>query len=241
MHTAQHRYYHNGKAMEGYVAFDDTQSKPYPAVLVMHDWSGRNAFVCNKAEMLAKQGYLGFAVDLYGEARVGNTTEEKMSLMQPLMQDRVLLRDNLLAALNTVRQFPEVDKNQIAAIGFCFGGLCVLDLARSGADIKGVVSFHGLLSKPEALENNAMKSKILVLHGYDDPMVKPDQVNAFCHEMTSAKVDWQVHMYGNTQHAFANPEAHDQAMGTVYNACAEQRALQAMDNFLQAIFTRAEE
>lgn len=229
-------YTHNDQAFKGYLAYHDTGKVERPAVLVVHDWSGRNEFACKKAEMLADLGYVGFAVDMYGDGQQGQTTEEKMALMQPLVNDRRLIKERLMAAYQALLSMPEVDSNHIAAIGFCFGGLCVLDLARSGLNFKGVISFHGLLNKPEALKTEQVKAKILALHGYDDPMVAPEQVNAFCQEMTQAGADWQVHMYGHTQHAFSNPLAHDEQLGTVYNAVAEARSLQAMINFLAELF-----
>jgi len=235
MHTEKHTYHHGKEELHGFIAYDKKLQGSRPVVLVVHDWSGRNEFACEKAKMLASLGYVGFAVDMYGQARTGSTTEERMALMQPLAQDRTLLRDRVTAAFDAARQLPQVDPKKVAAIGFCFGGLSVLDLARSGADVAGVVSFHGLLNKPEPLKPEKIKAKILVLHGYDDPMVKPDQVDAFCQEMTQAQADWQVHQYGHTKHAFSNPQAHDEKLGTVYNALAERRALQSMTNFLQEI------
>ena len=121
-------------------------------------------------------------------------------------------------------------------MGFCFGGLCVLDLARSGADVKGVISFHGLFNAPENLPNEPIKAKVLALHGQDDPMVPPEQVAALQKEMTNAGVDWQIHAYGNTMHAFTNPEANDPGFGTVYNAGADKRSWIAMKNFFEEIF-----
>jgi len=184
---------------------------------------------------LAELGYIGFALDMYGQGQLGVTNEEKMALMQPLVTDRSLLRDRVRAAFNAVSVLAEVDTSRIAIIGFCFGGLCALDLARSGADIKGAVSFHGLLNRPENLKSETIKAKILALHGYEDPMVSPDNVHSFCQEMTAAKVDWQVHMYGHIQHAFSNPDAHDSAAGLVYNATAADRSWQAMKNFFSEI------
>ncbi|QBR83313.1 hypothetical protein E3983_02400 [Legionella israelensis] len=236
MHTSNFVYHHGAQPMHGFLAYDDSHRKKRPAILVIHDWSGRNEFACKKAEMLADMGYVGFAVDMFGEARLGETLDEKKGLMQPLINDRALLRERIQAALDTVREIPEVDSQQIAAIGFCFGGLCALDLARSGASIQGVVSFHGLLNKPENLKTETIKAKVLALHGYDDPMGKPEQVNEFCNEMTQAKADWQVHMYGHTQHAFTNPKANDKDLGTVYDAVAEKRSMQSMRNFLAEIF-----
>ena len=145
------------------------------------------------------------------------------------------MRDRIRAAFDALVAMSEVDSSRIAVIGFCFGGLCALDLARSGAEVKAVVSFHGLLNKPKEIANNPICAKILALHGYDDPMVSPDDVNAFCQEMTEENVDWQVNMYGQTQHAFTNPHAHDEQLGTIYNPTAERRAFQAMTNFLKEV------
>jgi len=235
MYTANFSYQHGEQELNGYLAYID-DGKKRPAVLVVHDWTGRNEFACNKAKMLAEMGYVGFAVDMYGNGRVGNTTEEKIALMQPLLDDRLLLRARISSALDALITIAEVDDTRIAAIGFCFGGLCVLDLARTGASILGAVSFHGLLAAPDNLPSNKIKSKILALHGYDDPMVSPEQVNDFCQEMTKSSVDWQIHMYGNTKHGFSNPEAHDKVLGTIYNPSAERRSLQAMSNFLEELF-----
>jgi len=235
MHTSNYLYHHGEQELHGFLAYDDSHDKPRPAVLVVHDWSGRNEFACEKATMLGEMGYLAFALDMYGNGRIGASTHEKKALMEPLINDRILLRERIRAAFDALVAMSEVDYNRIAVIGFCFGGLCALDLARSGAEVKAVVSFHGLLNKPKQIANQPIHAKILALHGYDDPMVKPDDVNEFCKEMTLAEVDWQVHMYGNTQHAFTNPQAHDTQLGTIYNPKAEKRAFQAMTNFLQEV------
>ncbi|KTD60007.1 dienelactone hydrolase family protein [Legionella shakespearei] len=235
MHTSNHIYHHESEELHGFVAFQKDSGTPRPAVIVAHDWSGRNEFACDKAKKLAEMGYIGFASDVYGQGRLGESTEEKTALMHPLVNDRMLLRNRLRAAFDAVKAMPEVDKNRIAVIGFCFGGLCALDLARSGAELRGAVSFHGLLGKPD-LQPETIKARILVLHGYDDPMAQPEQVNEFCHEMTEAKADWQVHMYGHVQHAFTNPQAHDTQAGLVYNALAAERSWLAMELFLKEIF-----
>lgn len=237
MHTSNYLYHHGEQECHAYLAFDDRIDTPRPLVLVIHDWSGRNAFACQKAEQLAKLGYVGFAVDMYGLGRLGETKEEKMGLMEPLISDRALLKARVLAAFDAAKELNEVDETKTAAIGFCFGGLCALDLARSGAEITGVVSFHGLLHPPEERPIRTIKAKILALHGYDDPMVSPDQVRAFADEMTKAQADWQVHMYGHTQHAFTNPLAQDPAFGTVYNSLAEKRSMQSMVCFLDELFS----
>lgn len=237
LHRSNYTYFHQDQRLEGYLAYDTQHHERRPAVLVVHDWSGRNAFACNKADLLAKLGYVGFAVDMYGDAQVADTVEEKKKLMEAVSHDRHFLRERIHSALKVVQGLEQVDHRRIAAIGFCFGGLCVLDLARYGADILGAVCFHGLLNKPDNIDNQHIKAKILALQGYDDPMVPPEQINAFCEEMNNANVDWQIHWYGHTQHAFSNPLANDKDMGTVYNAIAERRSMRAMTDFLNEIFS----
>lgn len=237
MHTSNYIYRDGEQELHGFLAYDPSIVGPRPAVLVVHDWSGRNEFACDKAKLLAQMGYVGFAVDMYGQGKLGSTTEEKQALMKPLISEQSLLRQRIQTGLAAVCSMSEVDSKQVAIIGFCFGGLCALELARSGADLKGAISFHGLLHKPGTVKSASIKAKILALHGYDDPMVQPEQVHAFCKEMTDAHVDWQMHMYGHVQHAFTNPNVHDTQLGTIYNEVAARRSWQAMCNFLQEIFT----
>jgi dienelactone hydrolase len=223
--------------LEAFFAFDDSLSGRRPAVLINHTWAGRDDFVAEKAKKLAALGYVGFAVDMYGKGVLGSDAEENAKLMQPFMQDRQLLKKRMMVALYAVKLMPWVDDSRIAAIGFCFGGLCSLDLARAGADLKGVVSFHGLLG---ALDDNShpIKAKILALHGHDDPMVPVEQVIAFEKEMTKAGADWQLHTFGNAQHAFTNPLANNPDFGTVYQPEADKRSWILMENFLAEIFTQ---
>jgi len=234
--TQRIEYQDDELTLEGYYAYDDSITEKRPAILIAHDWSGKNAFACQKADKLAELGYVGFALDMYGKGITGNTKEEKMALITPFMQDRYRLQKRITAAFETVKKLDTVASSKIGAIGFCFGGLCVLDLARSGADIKGVVSFHGLLQKPDNIANPKITAKILALHGFDDPMVTSDHVIAFGQEMTHAKVDWQFDIYGNAMHAFTNPEAHDKAFGTVYNEKADARSWIAMKGFFKEVF-----
>jgi len=222
--------------LEAYFAFDDAITERRPAVLISHAWGGRDDFVAEKANKLAELGYVGFALDMYGKGVLGNSPEQNSKLMQPFMADRGLLQKRIKAALYAVRLLPWVDDSKIAAMGFCFGGLCVLDLARAGADLKGVVSFHGLLGAPDNLVTNSIKAKVLALHGHDDPMGPIEQVLAFEQEMTKAGADWQLHTYGHTMHAFTNPKANDPAFGTVYQANADKRSWLAMKNFLVEVF-----
>jgi dienelactone hydrolase len=222
--------------LEAYFAFDDAITERRPAVLISHAWGGRDDFVAEKAKKIAELGYVGFALDMYGKGVRGNSPEQNSKLMQPFMADRGLLQKRIKAALYAVRLLPWVDDSKIAAMGFCFGGLCVLDLARAGADLKGVVSFHGLLNPPDNLQGNSIKAKVLALHGHDDPMGPFEQVLAFEQEMTKAGADWQLHTYGHTVHAFTNPKANDPTFGTVYQANADKRSWLAMKNFLAEVF-----
>ncbi len=223
-------------ALEAFFAFDDSVTGRRPAVLISHAWGGRDAFVTDKARKLAELGYVGFALDMYGKGILGSGAEENAKLMQPFLADRKKLQNRMKAALNAVKQLPWADDKKIAAMGFCFGGLCVLDLARTGVDIKGVVSFHGLLGAPDNTKDNLIKAKILALHGRDDPMVPPELVLAFQEEMTQADADWQFVSYGHTVHAFTNPVANDPGFGTVYQADADRRSWIAMRNFFAEIF-----
>lgn len=228
-------YKHADTLLSGFLACDDALSYPRPAVLVSHAWAGRDEFVCAKAIRLAELGYVGFALDLYGKGVLGRTRDENARLMQPFLSDRAFLQGRMVAALEFVRGLPQVDSTRIGAIGFCFGGLCVLDLARTGVDLRGVVSFHGLLSPPDNIQGRPIQAKILVLHGYEDPMVPPEQVMALARELTEAGADWQIHMYGNTLHAFTNPQANDLSFGTVYDENADRRSWQSMQQFLAEV------
>jgi len=223
--------------LEGFFAYDDSIKERRPAVMINHAWSGRNDFVEEKALKLAELGYFAFAVDMYGKGVLGQGIEESAALMQPFMDDRSLVLRRMKAALYAVTLFPWVDDKKIAAIGFCFGGLCVLDLARSGADIKGVVSFHGLVDAPsQKTPNTVIKTKVLLLNGADDPMVSNDLLFALQQELTEAGADWQVHTYGKTMHAFTNPIANDPDFGTVYQPDSDRRSWLTMKNFLSEVF-----
>ncbi len=219
--------------LEGYLAYPDEEKAPL--VLIAHTWAGKDNFVHERAEDLAALGYVGFAVDMYGNGKVGSNTEENQSLMAPLLSDRNVLKDRITSALNFGKSLPGVDPNKVAAIGYCLGGLVVLDLARSGENFQGVVSFHGLLMESDISEKG-IQAKILVLHGERDPMVPLDMVDAFQKEMTKATADWQLHSYGGTYHAFTKPDANDPNLGTQYNKSASERSWKSMQNFFEEIF-----
>ncbi|RLA63407.1 MAG: carboxymethylenebutenolidase [Epsilonproteobacteria bacterium] len=224
-----------GDNLIGYMAHDESKEGKLPAVLIAPAWAGRDKIHMKMAESIAELGLVGFTLDMYGDAKTGNSIEENNELITPFMQDRELLKNRILSAFEKVKTLPNVDENKIAAIGFCFGGLCVLDLARSGADLKGVISFHGLLMPPN-LPKNKIRAKVLACHGNDDPMVNHEAVIGLTKELTEAEADWQIHIYGNTKHAFTNQDANSPELGIVYNETARKRSFQSMENFLSEIF-----
>lgn len=236
MHKEELRYSDGDTTFHGQLFYDKKTSHKRPGILVVHDAWGCNDVPQGKAEKLAQLGYVALAVDMYGNGKTAKTFAEALQLVKPVVSDRALIKKRILIAYDNLLKIPMVDPTKIGAIGFCFGGLTVLDLARYGVNVTGVVSFHGLLKAPENLKPKPIKAKILVLHGYDDPSVPPEQVNTFAKEMTDAKADWQIHMYGHTVHAFTNPRANDFANGRMYNATADHRSWQAMQNFFEELF-----
>ncbi|MCD6039730.1 MAG: hypothetical protein K0S27_1130 [Gammaproteobacteria bacterium] len=237
LQTKKMEYLDGNVLLEGYCAYDDKIAGKRPAVLVAHDWSGCNEFACQKAEKLAELGYVGFALDMFGKNVRGHTKEEKTALIKPLLEKRKALAQRALSAFNNVKTIEQVDSTRIGGMGFCFGGLCVLDLARMGVALRGVVSVHGLLNAPQHSPSQSIQAKIMVLHGHDDPMVPPASVVEFEQEMAEAKADWQMHIYGNTMHAFTNPLANDPAFGTVYSALADSRSWIIIKDFFNEIFS----
>ena len=227
-------YSHGDDTFEARMYWDDARGAA-PAVAVAHAWSGRAEHECEAAEKLAGEGYVGIALDVYGKGVRGQSVEENMALMNPLIEDRPLLQARLLAGLDCAAAQPEVDGANMAAIGYCFGGLCVLDLARVGAPVKGVVSLHGLFNPPGNTEGNSISSSVLVLHGWDDPMVPPDTVVGLAAEMTQAGADWQIHAYGHALHGFTH-DAPALADGIGYSESADRRSWQSVLNFMAELF-----
>ena len=226
-------YSEGGLDLQGVLAWDPGAGSR-PGVLVAHAWAGRTDFEVEKARWLAERGYVGFAMDVYGAGVLGTNPEENAALMQPFLEDRGMLLRRLNAGLDVLREQDAVDASKTAIMGFCFGGLAALDLARSGADIAGAVSIHGIFAPPP--ETRPIRASVLALHGWADPMATPDDVVKFAEEMTGAGADWQLHGYGSTLHAFTNPEANDPEMGVAYSETASRRCFQAVENFLAEIF-----
>ena len=225
------RHEHGGTRFEANAAWDDAHDAPRPIVLIAGTFMGRTGFEDGKARSLAELGYVAVAIDLYGLGNWPADFDEARAAMDALDADRALLKARLHAALESARAIGgPADPTRVAAIGFCFGGKCVLDLARSGADVAGVVSFHGVYDPPP-FANESVKAKILVLHGWDDPLDPPETVLALSQELTEAGADWQLHSYGHTVHAFTNP-----AREGMYSPVADRRSWQAMKNFFEELF-----
>ena len=233
-HTIDLEY--GGRKFEGLLVWDDSYVRPRPGILIAPTIRGRTEFEEGKARSLALLGYAALVIDLYGKETRGLDIEQYRTMMNELRADRPELQRRLLSWIETGREQAEIDEQKVAAMGFCFGGLCVLDIARSGADVAGVVSFHGIFDAPPNAAENTIKAKVLALHGWEDPLATPDQVSALASELTSMGADWQIHAYGNTLHAFTNPAANDKTAGTVFNASANRRSWAAMQNFFAELF-----
>ncbi len=216
----------------GFMAYDDQWHTPRPAVLLAHDWHGRGLQICNIAKYMAKLGFVGFALDMYGQAQLGFDTAARQALIRPFKEDRRLLLKRITSAFQTLQNLNLVNAHLIAAMGFCFGGMCVLDLARSHAVLQSVISIHGILTPPPFNDSLALNTKILILHGYQDCLVPPQQVRAFAKEMADRKVDYQIQQFGLAKHGFSNPLVCDKALDFYYDAGSSRRAWDAAYYFL---------
>ena len=228
-------YAHDGVVLEGLLVCEPNVAGPQPGIVIAHAWGGRGEVEEGTARRLARLGYAAFALDMFGKGVRGGSREENAALIAPFLEDRALLAARISRAVSELQAQPEVDSDRIAALGYCFGGLCVLDLARSGADVRGVVSVHGLFTLPEPARGQPIRARVLALHGHEDPMVPVEAVNALEAELTAAGADWQIHVYGGTMHAFTNPHADDPEFGTVYNAAADRRAWAATTGFFDEV------
>jgi len=222
---------------EGFLAYNETQTGRLPGILIAHAWKGVTDFEKGRAVQLAERGYVAFALDLYGRGNAPETLDEARANIGTLRNNRPLWRARANAGFNTLREQPKVDTSEIAAIGFCLGGGTALELARSGADVKGVVTFHGSLDTVAPDDAKNIKGRVLVLHGASDPTSPISAVVGLCQEMTNAGVPFEVVLYGQTKHGFSNPEAgNDPTKPNVYNADSDKRSFAAMLAFFDEIF-----
>ena len=230
-------YKDGATVMRGYLAYDDANKAPRPGVLIVHDWMGMGANPKMRAEKVAALGYVAFAADIYGVDHIPKNQDEASKTAGEFKNDRKLLRKRASLAMDVLKKQKNVDIKKLSVMGYCFGGTTALELARSGAPIKGVISFHGGLATPNPEDAKNIKGKVLALHGGDDPFVKHDEVDAFQKEMRDAKIDWQFVSYGGAVHSFTIAEAgSDNSKGAAYNKQADERSWEAMKNFFNEIF-----
>jgi dienelactone hydrolase len=237
LRTRTVEYKDGNTVLEGYLAFDDKFTGKRPGVMVVHEWTGIGTYVKQRVEKLAKMGYVAFAADIYGKGIRPKNPEQAGAQAKIYRSNRPLMRRRAQLGLDKLRSFEFTDGERVAAIGYCFGGTTVLELARSGANLDGVVSFHGGLDTPNPSDAKNIKAKVLVLHGADDPLVPSEQVAAFEKEMRTPGVDWQLVSYGGAVHSFTNPEAgNNKSTGVAYNEAADKRSWEAMKQFFAEIF-----
>lgn len=242
MESKEHAYKAGTTDCLGYFAYPTAVEKP-PIVIIASTWEGMNKFAKDQAHELVNMGYGAFVADMFGGGKAAHNQEEAASLTLPLFIDRKLLRERILAAYREAKTMEECNVSKIAAIGFCFGGLTVIELMKSGAILDGVVSFHGvlgpnLMGHQAVLEKTAdeINSTFLLLHGYKDPLTPMTDVLDLQKELNDKNVDWQTHIYGTAAHSFTNPEAHDESSGMYFDKIACSRSMKTLHNYLKEIF-----
>ncbi|MEM6424704.1 MAG: dienelactone hydrolase family protein [Cyanobacteria bacterium P01_D01_bin.128] len=229
-------YNFRGQAFDLYIAQPQNLTTTVPAIFVAHAWDGLNAPIRDIAQRVAQLGYIAAAVDVYGQGIRGNPVGDNAHLMKPLLKDRGVLRDRLQAGYAAIRELDRVDATRIGAIGYCFGGLCVLDLARSVPEhLRGVVSFHGGLTGGNPQDTKPIKASILIEHGWDDPLAPPDDYLAFANEMDKRRADWQAHIHGGALHAFTFEGANMPEKGVQYHPAAARRSWKSMVDFFEEV------
>jgi dienelactone hydrolase len=229
-------YKQGDTTLEGVLVYDDANKTPRPGVLVIHQWQGVTDYEKKRAEMLAELGYAAFCVDIYGKGVRPATTEAAGAEAGKYKKNRPLLRDRVNAGLETFRKQSVVDPKRVAAIGYCFGGTTAIELARSGADVAGVVSFHGGLDSPRPEDGKNIKGKVFACHGADDPFVSAKDLEAFEGEMRTAKVDWRLMKYGGAVHSFTQWNMDGKGLpGAKYDEKADKRSWEDMKLFLAEV------
>ncbi|RKN41243.1 dienelactone hydrolase family protein [Streptomyces hoynatensis] len=235
VHVREVGYSHEGTPLSGVLTLDGDAPVRRPAVLVLHGMEGRSQAQTEFAARLTRWGYAGFAADLFGIGDAGDAARGE-PLMNAFLHDRARLLRRMRHLLDVLKEQPEVDPERVAAIGFCFGGLCVLDLARGGASLRAVASFHGVLTPPEQAERPEIRARIAVFHGWDDPYAPPADVLGLARELTERGCDWQLHAYGHAMHSFMAPAADAPEAGIAYDEKAARRAWETCGSFLAESF-----
>ena len=240
--SKQIEYQSNGVSLKGYLSYQDDGEIKKPAVLVVHEWWGHNEYARRRADMLAKLGYVAFALDMYGDGKVADHPDDAKKFMQEALGDQVALTARFLSALDYVRQQDGVDETKSAAIGYCFGGGVVLNMARKGIDLDAVVSFHGSLATKTPAEKGQVLAKVLVFHGGNDAFISEQQVESFRGEMAAAEVTHEVVVYDGVDHSFTNPDAdmfaEKYSMPLSYDQEADNDSWMQMKQFLEREFNQ---
>ena len=230
-------YQHDDLELEGYLAYDDSIEGKRPAILVVHEWWGLNDYARRRVEQLARMGYVSFGLDMYGKGKVTEHPEQAAEWVKQVNSNVRLWQQRALAGLEILKKDPRTDTTRIAAIGYCFGGATVQQLAYSGAHIKGIVSFHGSLLPPMDDQAKPVKAKILICHGAADPFAEEGAVQNYISAMERAGLDWQMIIYGGAKHGFTNPDADQAGMKALrYSKSADQRSRGHMEKFFEEIF-----
>ena len=230
-------YKHGDVTLKGYLAWDDAAAGKKPGIVVVPEWWGNNEYAHHRAEMLASLGYVGFAIDMYGDGKTTTDPKQAGEWATAAKADAKVFAGRLQAGLDTLKKQEQVDDSKLAAIGYCFGGTGVLTMARQNFPVLGVVSFHGALAPVGDAASGSVKPKVLVCHGAEDPMVPVDQVIAFANEMKTANANWEVNAYSGAVHAFTNPDADKfKIPGIAYNEQADHRSWEAMKSFFTELF-----
>ena len=223
--------------LKGFLAYDDASTDKRPAVIIVHEWWGITDYTKRRAHDVASLGYVAFVADMFGDGKTAKDAKEAAALSGAIKNDLKTGMARAQAAMDFVKQHPQVDANRIAAMGYCFGGTVSLEMARAGMPLLGVVSFHGALQTKNPAEEGKLKAKVLACHGADDPMVPHEEVLGFAKEMQDAKADWSLVVNGNAVHSFTNPDADKHNIpGVKYNAEADRRSWEAMKDFFNEIF-----
>jgi len=235
-------YTAGGVTLKGYLVYDEKIQEKRPGVLVVHEWWGQNAYVRKRAHMLARLGYTALALDMYGEGRIAQHPDDAGKFASEVMKNFPVAKERFLAALEFLKKQPTVDPERVAAIGYCFGGGVVLNMARQGLDIKGVASFHGSLAVVNPDQPTPIKAAVRVYNGADDKFSKPEQIEALKKEMADQKVNFTFVNYSGAVHSFTNPEATEIGkkfkMPIAYNVEADKGSWADLQLFLQEIFAK---